>query len=193
VDTAYYFADETGTHSGGRYFLVAGVAFTKYRLWMKDELEHAERASGKGKQDWKGTKHAGIRADYIQRVFDIEHMRQSMFYAEYLNNGKEYWSYTVDTLDRAIRRFGEGRHNIVRHQGLNYKSREKLKGELKNAGYSVEIQSGSEKRAEIRAADGLAGYLGLVKHNPENPAIRHYPNVPAWIVDLKNEAPAPVT
>ena len=189
MDNAYYFADETGNHSGGRYFLVAGVAFTKYRLWIRDELEQIERVSGKGKQDWKGTKNPRVRVDYIERVIALEQMQGTAFYAEYLNNDKEYWLYTVDALERAIKRFGAGCHNIVRHQGLNYKSREKLKEDLRSVGYSVEIQTGSEKRAEIRVADGLAGYLGLVKHNPDSSTANYFPDVPDWIIDLKAEAP----
>ena len=189
MDNAYYSADETGTHTGGRYFLVAGVAFTKYRLWIKGDLEQAERLSGKGKQDWKGTKHAGIRANYISRVFEIEQMQGTIFFAEYLNNKKEYWAYTVDALECAIKRFGADKHNIIRHQGLNYRSREKLKSDLTKAGYSIEIQSGSEKRAEIRAADAVAGYLGLVRHNGESSTAHLYPDVPEWIINLKDEAP----
>lgn len=193
LDNAFYFADESGNHSGGRYFVVAGVAFTKYRQWIKSDLEHAERASGKGKQDWKGTKNPSVRANYIERVLAIEQMRESVFYAEYLNNDREYWSYTVDALTLAIKKFGDGKHNIVRHQGLNYKSRQKLKYNLLECGLSVEIQSGSDKRAEIRVADGLAGYLGLVRHNPESPSVNLYPDIPDWIIDLKSEAPQEVS
>jgi hypothetical protein len=121
-------------------------------------------------------------------VIAIENVRGTVFYSEYLNNQKEYWAYTVDALVRAIHCFGNGRHSIVRHQGFNYKSREKLKSSLADSGHSFEIQSGSEKRAEIRLADGLAGYLGLVKHSGSATA-DHYPNVPDWFMDLKHEAP----
>ena len=190
MDNAYYFADETGSHSGGRYFLVAGVALSKYRLWVKDELEQAERASGKGKQDWKGTRHVPHRVNYIERVLAMENLRGTFFYAEYTNNRKEYWAYTVEALVLAITRFGKDRHNIVRHQGLNFKSRQKLKQALARSGYSIEIQSGSERRAEIRLADALSGYLGLVRHNSGSRSAADFPNVPEWVVNLKNEAPS---
>ena len=106
-----------------------------------------------------------------------------------MNNRREYWAYTVEALVLAITRFGKDRHNIVRHQGLNFKSRQKLKQALAGSGYSVEIQSGSEKRAEIRLADALSGYLGLVRHNPDSRSASDFPNVPDWIVNLKKRSP----
>lgn len=168
---------------------MAGVAFTKYRQWIKSDLEQAERASGKGKQHWKGTRYVPHRVNYIERVLGITNLEGTIFYAEYVNNSREYWAYTVEALVLAIRRFGVDRHNILRHQGLNYKSREKLKSALKADGHSLEIQSGSEKRTEIRLADGIAGYLGLVRHNKENKSAGDFPDVPDWIINLRAEAP----
>jgi hypothetical protein len=185
MDSAFYFSDETGQHSGGRYFLLAGVAFTRYRKWIADELLHAERASGKGKQDWKGTKHLGHRIDYIRRLLQIEAMRGSVFYACYERNEREYWTYTVDALLRALAFFGSGRRNIVRHQGFNYRSREKLRAALVGTGLEVHIESGNkEKRCEIRAADALAGYLGLMKYGSTETS-NYYPDVPDWLVNLR--------
>lgn len=189
VETAYFFSDETGLHSAGRYFLVVGVAFTKYRQWIADDLHHAERVSCKGKQDWKGTKNIHQRIRYISEVLQIERLRGTVFYAAYENNKKEYWTYTVDALSMAIQRFAADRHSIVRHQGFNFKSREKLKKAMSDAGCSFEIQSGSQqKRAEIRLADALAGYLGMSMYGDSTTA-GYFPDVPEWFVDLKHEAP----
>lgn len=189
LETAYFFSDETGQHSGGKYFLMAGVAFTKYRKWIADDLHLAERVSMKGKQDWKGTKNIEQRIRYIQEILSIDNLQGSVFYSAYENHDKQYWDYTVDALTRAVGRFGANRHSIIRHQGFNYRSREKLKAALAVSGYSYEIQSGSqEKRAEIRLADALSGYIGLVRFSGAQTA-SYYPDIPAWFVDLKHEAP----
>ena len=108
-----------------------------------------------------------------------------MFYAAYEDNEKEYWTYTVDALARAIRYFGTDRRSFVRHQGFDFKSRRKLKAAL-TADYSFEIQSGSEKRAEIRLADALCGYLGIAKYSQGQMADK-YPPLPAWFIDLKTK------
>lgn len=189
MDKAYFFSDETGSHSGGRYFVVVGVAFTQHRLWIRDDLEQVERACGKGKQDWKGTKNLSHRIDYIERVLEIQHLQGTVFYAEYLNNKKEYWSYTVDALTLAIQRFGVGRISLIRHQGFNAKTRQKFKASLRSCGCEFEIQSGSDKRAEVRLADALCGYVGLVKHNADNESANYYPNMPDWFIDLKTKPP----
>lgn len=192
MDNAYFFSDETGQHSGGRYFLVVGVAFAKYRKWITDDLHAAERTSDKGKQDWKGTKNPVCRINYIERILQIEALKGTVFYAAYENHEKEYWDYTVDALALGIQRFGRTCHSIVRHQGFNYRTREKLKAALIDTGCSYEIQTGSkEKRAEIRLADALAGYVGLVRFNRSATA-NHYPQPPDWFVDLKHEAPLEV-
>jgi hypothetical protein len=188
VGNVYFFSDETGQHSGGKYFVVAGVAFAKYRNWIAEEVQHAERASGKGKQDWKGTKNVAIRADYLNRILEIGNLNGTVFYAAYENHQKEYWDYTVDAIGMAIRRFAPDAHSIIRHQGFNYRTREKLKAELTTSGTSFEIQTGADKRCEIRLADALSAFIGIVKYSGSDSA-NHYPDVPDWFVDLKNEAP----
>jgi hypothetical protein len=181
--TAYFFSDETGQHTGGKYFVVAGIALTKYRKWIVDDITHAERASGKGKQDWKGTKNVAIRSDYIERVLNIENLNGSVFYAAYEDNQKQYWDYTVDALARAIQFFAPDEHCIIRHQGFNHKTREKLKASLAISGASFEIQTGDIKRSEIRLADALAGFIGVVKYSGTDSA-NYYPDVPGWFLNL---------
>ena len=168
--------------------MVAGVAFTKYRQWIADQIQHAERASAKGKQDWKGTKNPKQRIDYLERIFAIEDLKGTIFYAAYENHEKDYWSYTVDALSIAVARFAQNSHSFIRHQGFNYKTREKLKAHLRMSGASFEIQSGADKRCEIRLADALAGFIGVVKYSGSDSA-NLYPDIPEWFVDLKNEAP----
>lgn len=189
MSTAYLYSDETGTHTKGRYFLVAGVVLTRHQKWIADQLAFAERISGKGKQDWKGTKNYKNRVRYIEEALDIENLKGTVFYATYPENQREYWAYTVDALSRAVCRFGIDRKTLMRHQGFNYQTRGKLKGALKEMGRDFEIQTGSDKRAEIRLADAVCGYLGLLLFNADSPVANAYPAVPDWFIDLKHEAP----
>lgn len=188
METVYFFSDESGLHTGGRYFLVAGAVFGTHRTWMKQQLEHAERVSCKGKQDWKGTKLLSQRVRYISEVLKIKNIQGTIYYAAYRNNNRDYWRCTTDALVRAIGRYAAGRHCIVRHQGFNAKTRMKLHEALRCAGVDYEIQSGSEKRAEIRLADALCGYISLMQIN-ESKTVSVFPEIPGWFVDLKNEAP----
>lgn len=144
--------------------------------------------SCKEKQDWKGTKNVERRIRYINELLTIRNLEGAVFYAAYENNRKEYWDYTVDALFRAVRRFGVNRFSIIRHQGLNFRSREKLKSALSSVGSKYQIQTGSDKRAEIRLADGLCGYIGLMRYNSEGSTARYFPAIPSWFIDLKNEA-----
>jgi hypothetical protein len=142
LDNVYLFSDENGQHTSGRYFIVAGVAFTKYRTWIATEIQQAERASGKEKRDWKEAKNVAQRVDYLNRIFTIKNLVGTVFYAACENHKKEYWDYTVDALALAIERFSPKGNAIVRHQGFDAKTREKLEEELKRRECSCEIQSG---------------------------------------------------
>lgn len=176
-------------HSGGRYFVVAGVAIMKHRILTRDQLSQAERVSSKGKQDWKGTKNLQRRIRYIETVVKIPELTGAFFYACYENNERKYWEYTVDAIRLAILRFGQDRHCIVRHQGFNYRTREKLREALAELDYSFEIQTGSTKSVEVRLADGICGYLGLMLFNGDSQQASYYCAVPESFVNLKNEAP----
>lgn len=189
VGSAYLYSDETGTHSGGRYFVVAGAVLGKHQKWTADQIAHAERVSDKGRQDWKGTKNVKQRIRYIEEVLKIANLRGAVFFATYPNNDRKYFDCTVDALTRAVIQFGQDRKTLIRHQGFNYKTREKLKAALTETGRDYEIQTGSEKRAEIRLADALCGYLGLVLFNQDERNRNYYPPVPDWFLDLTNEAP----
>lgn len=83
MDTAYFYSDETGSHTKGRYFLVAGVVLTRHQKWIADQLHHAERVSGKGKQDWKGEKNVKIRIRYLEEVFAIKGLHGAVFIARF--------------------------------------------------------------------------------------------------------------
>jgi hypothetical protein len=157
--------------------------------WIADQLHHAERISNKGKQDWKGTKNVNQRVRYIEEISQIKNLEGTVFFATYPDNQQEYWDYTVDALSMAIQRFGEDRRCFVRHQGFGYKTREKLKAALAVTGFDFEIQTGSEKRAEIRLADAICGYLGLTQFNADSKNVNAYPAMPSWFIDLKNKAP----
>jgi hypothetical protein len=162
---------------------------TRHQKWIADQLHHAERVSGKGKQDWKGEKNVKIRIRYLEEVFAIKGLHGAVFYRSFPQNEQNYWDYTASTLSSALPLFGAGRMNDVRHQGFNFRTREKLKGDLECSGCAFQIQTGSEKRAEIRLADAICGFLGLTLFNADSPTAKLYPAMPDWFIELKNEAP----
>jgi hypothetical protein len=178
------YSDETGQHSNGRYFLVCGVVLVTHQKWIQDQLHHAERVSDKGRQDWKGTKNVRQRSRYIEEVLEIQNLKGRVFYAAYADNQKNYWQYTVDALTKAIVKLGADGRCLMRHQGFNYNTRTKLADALACAGCDYEIQTGSEKRAEIRLADALCGYVGLVMFNSESQFAKYFPDLPDWFIDL---------
>lgn len=187
--TAFYFSDETGAHTGGRCFLVGGVAMLNRRLWTRDQLVQVERVSGKDTKDWHDTKNPVQRRRYIEEVLKIDALNGAVFSSEYRDNGKRYFDCTVDALTRAIERFGQHRHNIIIHQGFAYGARQKLKTELKKLGCSFDIQPGNQdRRPEIRLADSLCGYLAMMR-DPGNRHASAFPNVPEWFIDLKTKPP----
>jgi hypothetical protein len=187
--TAFYFSDETGAHTGGRYFLVGGVALISHRLWTRDQLLQIERVSGKDKKDWHATKNPLQRRRYIEEVLKIEALRGAVFHAEYRDNGKNYFDCTVDALVSAIATYGEDRHNIVVHQGFAFAARTRLARALERQGHSYEIQPGNQnKRVEIRLADALCGYVGMMS-DPDNVYANAFPELPEWFVDLKKRSP----
>jgi hypothetical protein len=189
VDTAYFYSDETGSHTKGRYFLVAGVVLTRHQKWIADQLHHAERVSGKGKQDWKRREERQDSDSLPGGGRRYHGPSWGRVYRSFPQNEQNYWDYTASTLSSALPLFGAGRMNYVRHQGFNFRTREKLKGDLECSGCAFQIQTGSEKRAEIRLADAICGFLGLTLFNADSPTAKLYPAMPDWFIELKNEAP----
>lgn len=189
-ETVYFFSDETGSNTRGRYFLVAGFASSRYRLWTRDDLLHVERVSMKNKRAWNETKVLAQRTRYIRDVLRIQHLQSRLFYATYRDNGRQTWTCTADAICLAVKRFAPNGHAIIKHQGFEYGAREKLRESLDPLGISYEIQPANQlKHAEIRLADALCGYLRTCQDGTPEMADRFDPP-PEWLVDLKNEAPS---
>lgn len=102
--TMYLFSDETGAHTGGKYFIVAGVAFGSYRNWNRQDLLKAERVSLKERKDWADTKNPYQRIRYIEIILGLTGLQGRVFFACYRNT-KDYWDLTVETLDAAMHHF----------------------------------------------------------------------------------------
>lgn len=150
----YFFTDETGAHTGGRHFIVAGVAFGHYRRWNRHDLLHAENVSLKGRKDWHETKNIAQRVQYIEIVLELERLREHMFYTHFTDTSKEhYWQHTVDTLCLAIAHFTDQETAVVHHQGLNGGSRDRLKKNLRERSYKVHVKPApQELKPEVRQA-----------------------------------------
>jgi hypothetical protein len=186
LETVQIYSDETGLHTGGKYFLIGGVIFEKTRRWTRHQLLHAESVSLKGKKDWHATKNQAQRVKYIETITDIAELRGCVFHDCYRNNAKNYWSMTVDSLDRALTRFSCQQAAIVFHQGFNSGSRNKLQKDLRERGHDVSVASANQENLpEVRLADAVCGYLGVLESRGR--IANAYPDCPEWLVDLKQE------
>jgi hypothetical protein len=188
--TVYLFSDETGAHTGGKYFIVAGVAFDSYRKWNRHDLLQAEAVSMKDRKDWSDTKNAYQRIKYIEVVLGMGGLRGRVFFACYRNT-KDYWNLTVATLDAALHHFcGGDCRRLISHQGFNSQTRYKLRKALTARGWRVEVDPAGQKlHPEMRLADALCGYLGIC-HNEDSKVADKFPEMPDWFVNLNENAPA---
>ena len=151
MGSAYFYTDESGSHTRGRYLVIAGIALVGHHNAVRAHLYAAEEQSRKGKRCWAGTD-ARINADYLSRALDTELLAGRVFYQRY-RNASPTWDNTVDALALALKRFGDrGRRCILAHEGFGSGTRKKLERALR--GLVAEVRSGqSERRPEIRLAD----------------------------------------
>jgi hypothetical protein len=186
LHTAYLYSDETGNHTGGKYFTVAGVVFATNRKWNRHDLLQAESVSMKEKKDWHSTKNIAQRIKYIEVVLQMPDLQGRVFYCTCRNNQKNYWELTVDSLELAIKQLCDGCVTLVHHQGFNASTRDKLRKDLKARGLDVKVIPGDQSiKPEVRLADALCGFIGV--HEGGGPLCAKYPELPAWFVDLKKQ------
>ena len=189
LSDVYFFSDETGSHTGGRYFIVAGVVFENYRKWNRHALLHAESVSLKGKLKWSDTTNHAQRIKYLQVALNLDELRGRIFFGRYTDTNKgKYWTHTLDSLSEAMCTFAAGRCCAVHHQGLNAGSRDRMKKDLRSRGFDAHVHPADQSlRPEIRLADALCGYLGICC-DPDHKMINAYPERPDWFVETNKSA-----
>lgn len=188
MERVFFYSDETGHHSGGRYFIVAGIVVAAYHKLIRQQLVEAERISGKGKLDWHGTKDRRDRRRYLELALDIPQLRGRVFFRAY-ENTQEYWSCTAKALGEAVSLFGREKQCIIAHEGFTHSGREKLKRSVKASG-RFEVRAGDFKEPLIRLADCLAGFLALVKFGDPKKADFLGGLDYDWFIDLGKKSPS---
>src|ERR1700687_5717261 len=145
------YSDETGSHTGGRYFIVAGIALDGYHNQVRIGLRQAENSSGKEKADWHGSA-PDVRVDYLEECLNISHLKGRIFFHIWKNIVKtRMLLHTADTLAAAAQYFGIDNRSVrAHHEGFTVGSRKRLEGLLRSAG-DFEVRSGwFNQRPEIR-------------------------------------------
>lgn len=178
------YTDETGTHTAGRYFVVAGIALDAYHGKTRDALLKAETNSGKEKRDWRKST-PSMRVRYLDEALVIEFLHSRVFFQIYRQIGKgEFFERTADTLAGAAEHFGGTgyRRVLAAHEGFTVGGRVKLQQLLDSRG-NFEVRSGSfGARPEIRLADALCGLLALVHCSEHGAEYEHL--VKDWFVRI---------
>lgn len=157
------YSDETGNHSAGAYFVVAGFTLDGYHNDVREALRQAETTSKKEKRDWRGSSLAQRRR-YIEAALRISHLEKRIFFRRHARlTDPDYIGCTAETLIATGALFGiQKRWMICAHEGFTVANRTKLHGLLAGKG-QFEVRSGAFKeRPEIRLADALCGLIAEV-------------------------------
>jgi len=185
MEKVFLYSDETAHKGHAPIFVVAGVAVEGYHTAIWKELLRIEDESGKDGSDWHRTKDVARRQRYLQGALKIEALRGRIFYEPH-HNTNDTWLNTVQTLRRAVTRFGNDKRCIVAHEGFTRAARERLKYDIRrvHATRQFEIAPGNlEHNPFVRLADALAGFVGLSQRNPNGAdRIGRFPD--EWFVDL---------
>jgi len=159
VGPVYFFTDETGNQTGGKYFIVAGVALEAELGASRQALKEIEQAkNGIGKLDWHKTKQPRVRCRYLCPAMALPFVQGRMFYVRY-EGRRDYWQCTIEALQIAMRHYGSDKACIVAHEGFTVSKRDRL--QLKLIG-DFEVRSGNfDNEPLIRFADRMAGGLAI--------------------------------
>lgn len=177
------YSDETGNHSRGRYFVVAGIALDGYHNEVRSRLRNAETNSGKEKKDWHKAS-PEMRKRYLHECLSIPQLKGRVFYHVYTNFPKSrYLIHTADTLIAAGDHFGRADRWVrAAHEGFTVGARKKLEMLLRAAG-DFEVRSGAfRERPEIRLADALCGMLAAVHCTGKGAPYEHL--MQDWFVEV---------
>jgi hypothetical protein len=132
MGSVHLYSDETGQHTRGRFFIVAGVALSAYRQKIRTDLLRIEAESAKGLGDWHGTSPRRRRL-YLKAALALPELRDCVFYRVHTNvQPGDYWQSTVNTLLAAATSFRGSREEIVVvHEGFTVATRGKLAKQLR--------------------------------------------------------------
>lgn len=154
----YFYTDETGNKSGGRYFIIAGVALDADLNATRRQLITLEAMKGGiGRHDWHDTKEPRVRCRYLCGALVIPTLEGHLFWTRF-EGRTDYWRCTVEALQLAMRHYGRDKRCVVAHEGFTVGSRDKLQNELLG---DFEVRRGNFREPLIRLADRLAGGLGV--------------------------------
>jgi len=157
----YCYVDESGQDTKGKLFLVS-VVITEQDLLgdLEKRLSGIEQESGKRQTKWRATSF-DRRMAYLEAVFRLRSLQESLFYAVYQAT-KEYVPLTTYTIAQAIGRKARGTYQAtIIIDGLNKKECQRMTRGLHQLRIKYRKVRGikDESSPLVRLADALAGFL----------------------------------
>lgn len=159
VGPVYFFTDETGNQTGGKYFIVAGLAIDAELGASRQALKEIEQEkNGIGKLDWHKANQPRVRCRFLCSAMAVPTLQTRMFCVRY-EGRRDYWQCTIEALQIAMRRYAGDRLSIVSHEGFTVSKRDQLQRRLIG---DFEVRSGNfDGEPLIRFADRMAGGLAI--------------------------------
>src|SRR2546428_11432403 len=115
--SVYFFTDETGNQTGGKYFIVAGVALTADVRGTSSNLREIECIKdGIGLMDWHRTRRARTRCRYLCSALSLPSLVGRMFWVRF-EGRRDYYRCTMEALQLAMRHYGGDNFCVIAHEG----------------------------------------------------------------------------
>lgn len=157
----YCYVDESGQDTKGQLFIVVAI-LTAHPNEVAEELEVAERSSGKGKVKWHRSRHN--RDTYIHSAFKLStHLR--VYYQMFTGPELSYELATVQATANAIDTYCQGEgiedYKATIIDGLRRSLQHRMGKLLRNLGICTKSVRGErdETNPIIRLADAVAGMV----------------------------------
>jgi hypothetical protein len=164
LEKLYCYVDESGQDTGGRYFIVVAVIARGDNEYLSEELEKAEKSSGRGLSKWHSSHYSG-RVRYIESIAKLEGL-QGRVYARVYFEGKQYLERTASVIADSIIGFANGNmipkyRSTVIVDGLKEGEAIPMAKALRMRGLLVGKIRGcrDESSPIIRLADSIAGLV----------------------------------
>ncbi len=152
------YIDESGQHTGGQSFIVAGIAVgdsDKFRQFCTS----LERTSRKGLAKW-GKANKDNRLIYLRTIVSNDRFRDILLFSYVFQETKDYVGATIRAIDLAVASLHPSTSPVhVYIDGLVKTQYKVYKNRLRKLGCRVEKVRGRKDESEplIRLADAVAG------------------------------------
>jgi hypothetical protein len=171
IQKLYFYVDESGQDTLGRFFIVSVVVARTDRQKSIEALENIEQYTGKGKVKWMESRHKA-RFEYIKAVLCSALFKDTFYFSKYEGN-TSYMVLTVLSAARVILTMESGDSTKVVYVDGLPKSRLRWFGsELRRLGvHNCKVISIRKEEANtlMRLADACCGFIraALLGRDPE--------------------------